>query len=94
MAASTQSSLFRNLSYSNEISNQIITSGGTIVFMKDNVIMATEVSEAQYRELLNSPYIEKMDVLPLKRYKNECIKYIETDPLSNTALSTINNVKK
>lgn len=75
MATSTQSSVFRGLTYSNDIKEQIINSGGTIVFMKDNVIMATEISESQYRELLNSPYVEKMDVLPLKRYGDVGTQY-------------------
>jgi hypothetical protein len=55
-------------SYVNEIKIQLARSGSTVVFTKDNVIIATEVSEAQYRELLNNSYIEKMDVLSLKRY--------------------------
>lgn len=76
MATSTQSQLFRNLTYSNEIKEQIITSGGTVIFMKDNVILASEISESQYRELLNNPFIEKIDVLPLKRWKNEGVKYV------------------
>jgi len=75
MASSTQSSLFKGLSYSNEIKNEIISSGGTIVFMRDNIIMASEVSEAEYRQLLNNPYISKIDVLPLKRYGNQGIQY-------------------
>lgn len=72
----TQSPLFTNLTYSNEIKEQIITSGGTVVFMKNNVILASEISEEQYRSLLNNPFIEKMDVLPLKRWKNEGVKYV------------------
>jgi len=79
MATSTQSSLFKNLSYVNEISNQIVTSGGTIVFTKDNIIVASEISEEQYRKLLESPYINKLDILPLKRYSNEGVVYTEAD---------------
>ena len=75
MATSTQSQVFRELTYSGDLKDQIVSSGGTIVFMRDNVIMASEISEAQYRELLNSPYIEKMDVLPLKRYGNVGVQY-------------------
>jgi hypothetical protein len=51
--------------------------------MKDNIIVASEVSEAQYRELLNNPYVEKLDVLPLKRWKNEGIKYTQNESVSN-----------
>ena len=50
--ASTQSQVFSNLTYNDEIKGSIIKSGGTIVFIKDNVIVATEISESQYRELL------------------------------------------
>lgn len=84
MSTSTQSQVFRDLTYSNDIKDQIINSGGTIVFMRDNVIMASEISESQYRELLNSPYIEKLDVLPLKRYGDVGIQYTQN-------IITINN---
>lgn len=68
MAISTQNTIFTDLTYTNEIKEQIVLSGGTIIFIKDNVIMASEISEAEYSELLNNPYIDKLDVLPLKRY--------------------------
>jgi len=51
-----------------ELKNEIILSGGTIIFEKDNIIVASEISEEEYRALLNNPNIEKVDVLPLKRY--------------------------
>lgn len=79
MATSTESSLFKGISYVNEIKNEIILSGGTIVFMRDNVLMASEISEAEYRELLNNPHISKLEVLPLKRYGNEGVKYTSTE---------------
>lgn len=68
MAASSQSSVYKQLSYSEEIKKEILINGGTIVHMRDNIIIATEVSEAEYRELLNNPHIYKLDVLPAKRY--------------------------
>jgi len=83
MATSTQSQVFRNITYSNEIKDQITISGATIVFMKDNVILASEISEAQYRELLTNPYVDKMDVLPLKRYADEGIKYTSVNAIVN-----------
>lgn len=93
MATSTQSQVFRSLTYSDDIKDQIITSGGTIVFMRDNVIMATEISEAQYREFLNSPHIEKLDVLPLKRYGNVGIQYAQNTNIAsaqgNAAIDTV-----
>ncbi len=67
--------IFTQMTYVNEIKENIINSGGTVIFTNDNIIMASEISESQYRELLKSPYIDKMDVLPLKRYKNEGVKY-------------------
>lgn len=71
MATSTQSLIFKNLTYSEEIKTEIVNSGGTIIFMKDDIIVASEISEEQYRELLNNPYVDKLDVLPLKRYGNK-----------------------
>jgi hypothetical protein len=74
-------------SYVNEIRNQLTRSGSTVVFDKDNVIIATEVSEAQYRELLKSSYIEKMDVLSLKRYYGtgkESVQVVANIPSDNT----------
>jgi len=81
MATSSQSPVFTSLTYNNEIKEQILTSGGTIVFMRDNIIVASEISESQYRELLNDPHINKLEVLPLKRYGNEGVVYknIEND---------------
>jgi len=97
MATSTQSQVFRDLTYSNNIKDQIINSGGTIVFMRDNVIMASEISEAQYREFLNSPYIEKLDVLPLKRYGNVGIQYTQNINIAaaqgNAEIDIISNLK-
>lgn len=82
MAASTQSTLFNNLTYNEDIINNITVGGGNIVFTKDNVIIASEISEMQYRELLKSPYISKIDVLPLKRYGYNYINYQEVDVVS------------
>ena len=88
MATSTQNALFTNLTYNNEVKEQITISGGTVIFMKDNIIVASEISEAQYRELLTNPYVEKLDVLPLKRWKNECIKYTQNEIVSNVQNNT------
>ena len=88
MAISTQSTLFRDLTFDDNIKDQIINSGGTVVFIKDNILIASEVSESLYRELLLSPYIDKMDVLSLKRYYDVGTQYQEaqniTDVLSNS----------
>jgi hypothetical protein len=88
MATSTQKPLFLKLTYNDKITEQISKSGGTIVFTKDNIIVASEISEAQYRNLLINPYVQKIDVLPLKRYANEGIKYIENENLSDAIVNT------
>jgi len=96
MATSTQSQVFKDLTYSSDIKEQIVTSGGTIIFMRDNVIMASEISEAQYRELLLSPYVEKLDVLPLKRYGNVGVQYTQNINIANAqgnaAIDTVSNL--
>jgi hypothetical protein len=84
MSTSTKNTLFSDLTYVTPLKDSIIKSGGTIVFIKDNLILATEISEAQYRELLNSPYVDKMDILPIKRYGYDTVPYqevITTDPI-------------
>lgn len=87
------SALYSKLSYTDTIKDQIVKSGGTVVFTKDNILVASEVSEAQYRELLQSQYIDKIDILPLKRYANEGIKYTEnTNLLDNTNIENIKTI--
>lgn len=61
-----QTSIITN--YNNEIKTLIVNSGGTIIFVKDNMIVASEISEEQYREFLKNPHIEKIDIVPLKHY--------------------------
>ena len=70
---------FNKISYNNEIVEIVSTSGGTIILNRDNVIVASEVSEILYRELLENPNIYKIDVLPLKRYMDEGAKYIKKE---------------
>ena len=93
----TQSPLFTNLSYVNDIKDQILTSGG-IVFMKDNIIVASEISEAEYRELLNNPFVDKLDVLPLKRFGDVGANFIQstsgTSGLSGTSGTSSVNIPK
>lgn len=54
--------------YNDIIKDEITNSGGTIIFVRDNLIIASEITEAEYRSLSNSPYIDRIDVVPLKRY--------------------------
>jgi hypothetical protein len=89
MATSTQRAIFTSLTYNDEIKTTILRSGGTVIFTKDNILVASEVSEAQYRELLKSPYIDKIDILPLKRYRNDGITYIKNDNVSNIRFTDV-----
>jgi hypothetical protein len=90
MATSTNKAVFTNLTYNDTIKNEISKSGGTIVFVKDNIIVASEVSEATYRTLLSQVglYIDKIDILPLKRYANEGVKIAPSE--SNSILPNTN----
>jgi len=92
MASSTQSSLFGNLTYNSQISTLITASGGTIIFVKDNIIVASEISEAQYRDFLNNPYIDKVDVLPLKRYGNTGVQYTTSGTSGTSGISGLSIV--
>lgn len=58
----------KSINFNSLVKTEIINSGGTVVFSKDNMIIASEISEALYREMLKNPYIEKVDVVPLKNY--------------------------
>lgn len=55
--------------YNDVIKDEITYSGGTIVFVRDNLIIASEISEAEYKSLIMSPYVDKIDIVPLKRYQ-------------------------
>ena len=86
MSTSAQNIMISDLTYVSTLKDSIIKSGGTVVFIRDNVMLATEISEAQYRDLLNNPYVDKIDVLPIKRYGTNTLPYQEV--LSqNTAVS-------
>ena len=92
MTQLTQTVLFSDLTYVGPLKDSIIKSGGTVVFVRDNVILATEISEAQYRELLNSPYIQKMDILPIKRYGENLITYQETTTVDTNTTVSVDSV--
>ena len=94
MTASSQSVIFTNVTYVDEIKKQIVLSGGTVIHIKNNIIVASEISEAEYRELLKNPYIDKLDVLPLKRYGNEGITYQKSDYLSEIQSDTLQTIFK
>jgi len=70
-----------------EISNLIKNEGGSVVYQSGNIIVASEISEELYRELLKSPYIEALEVLPLKRYSNNQTSDIPTVTVQNTTIA-------
>lgn len=89
MATSNQSGVYTSTTYVDEIKKEIILSGGTVIHVRNNIIVASEISEAEYRELLKNPYIDKLDVLPLKRYANEGVTYQQTDYISEIQSNTL-----
>lgn len=70
-----------------EISNLIRNEGGAVVYQSGNIIVASEISEELYRELLKSPYIDSLEVLPLKRYSNRQTSDIPTVSVQNTSVA-------
>jgi len=70
-----------------EISNLITSEGGSVVYQTGNIIVASEISEELYRELLKSPYIESLEVLPLKRYGNIQTSDIPTVTIQDTTVA-------
>jgi hypothetical protein len=79
--------LQNNINYNGTVKEIITNSGGTIVFVKDNMIIASEISESLYRDLLKNAQVEKIDIVPLKTYDYKPL------PIStNTVINTITNV--
>jgi len=70
-----------------EISNLIKNEGGAVVYSTGNIIVASEISEELYQELLKSSYIESLEVLPLKRYSNTQTSDIPTVSMQNTTVA-------
>lgn len=70
-----------------EISNLITIEGGSVVYQSGNIIVASEISEELYRELLKNPYIESLEVLPLKRYDNIQTSDLPTVTIQNTTVA-------
>lgn len=89
MATSSQSGVYTNTTYVDDIKSEIIASGGTIIHVRNNIIIASEISESEYRELLKNPYIDKLDVIPFKRYANEGVTYQQYDYISEVQSNTI-----
>lgn len=70
-----------------EISKLITIEGGSVVYQAGNIIVASEISEELYRELLKSPYIERLEVLPLKRYGNIQTSDLPTVTIQDTTVA-------
>lgn len=56
------------LMYNSEIEKTITLNGGTVLYSYNNIIMASEISDEFYAELLKNPYIDYIQELPLKKY--------------------------
>lgn len=64
-----------------EIEYNVRQHNGTIVYSFNNIIIASEVSEALYNELLKDPYVQYIQDLPLKKYGEIDISLInQLDP--------------
>ena len=86
MATSNTESVMAS-TFNPEISNLIKNEGGSVVYQSGNIIVASEVSQELFRELLKSPYIESLEALPLKRYSNRETTDIPTVTLQNTSIA-------
>jgi hypothetical protein len=84
-----QTSVITN--YNDVIKKEIINSGGTIIFVKNNCIIASEITEGQYRDFLKNPYIEKIDVVPLKSYGDA--QPITSTEITNKPIPTTTTTK-
>lgn len=56
------------LRFNIEVENTIKQNSGTIVYSFNNIIIASEINDSLFKELLKSPYIDYIQDLPLKSY--------------------------
>jgi len=75
-----------SLSYNSSIENIINTQGGTVLYSYDNIIIASEITDAFYNELYKNPYIEYIESVPLKKYGDL------TNIPNNTTIYTITGI--
>ena len=59
------------LTYNNEVATLIRQNSGTVIYSKEDIIIASEISDSLYNSLLKSPYVQAITVLPLKRYTGQ-----------------------
>ena len=56
------------LRFNIEVENLIKQNSGTIIYSFNNIIIASEVNESLFKDLLKNPYIDYIQDLPLKSY--------------------------
>lgn len=79
------------LRFNSEVEYNIRQHNGTIVYSFNNIIIASEISDTLYSELLKDPYIEYIQDLPLKKYGEIDMSLIaQLDP-SKTYLTDISD---
>jgi len=79
------------LSYNSSIESIINLQGGTILYSYDNMIIASEITDSFYSELIKNPNIEYIDSLPLKKYGDinyDLINQIKIDTGNSSNLSS------
>jgi hypothetical protein len=57
-----------DLTYSSSIEDSISQNGGTVIYSYNNIIIASEISEAFYNELQKNPNIDYIESVALKQY--------------------------
>lgn len=84
------------LTYNASIENEIKNYGGAVLYKNDNIIIASNISEDFYKELLKNPNIDYIESLPLRKYggnenvDNISINY-DTSYLSGTTIINSEN---
>jgi len=64
------------LRYNSEIEENITQNGGTILYSYNNIIVASEISDESYSDLMKNNNIDFLQDLPLKKYGNIDINLI------------------
>lgn len=81
------------LRYNSEVKDDITQNGGTILYSYNNIIVASEISEESYSNLMKNDNIDFLQDLPLKKYGDVDINLIDqfdgtTDTDNNISGST------
>jgi hypothetical protein len=79
------------LKYNSSIIESIGNNNGKIVYSYDNIIIATEINDMLYNELLKNPYIDFIETLPLKQYGGIDINLVgQTSSIDFSNISNLN----